>query len=92
MVLGEPDITYYVPLAVGVLLLSFGTDYNLFVVGRIWQESDRRDIGPRSAPRSPRGPGDLGRRARAGGVLRDARDRPDRTVLAFAFADRCRHR
>ena len=44
-VLGEPDITYYVPLAVGVLLLSLGTDYNLFVVGRIWQESDGRDIG-----------------------------------------------
>ena len=39
-----PDLTYYVPLAVGVLLLSFGTDYNLFVVGRIWQESDRRSV------------------------------------------------
>jgi putative drug exporter of the RND superfamily len=38
------DVTYYVPLAVGVLLLSFGTDYNLFVVGRIWQESDRTGI------------------------------------------------
>ena len=38
------DLTYYVPLAVGVLLLSFGTDYNLFVVGRIWQESDRTTI------------------------------------------------
>jgi RND superfamily putative drug exporter len=45
VVLGEPDITYYVPLAVGVLLLSLGTDYNLFIVGRIWQESDRRDVG-----------------------------------------------
>jgi RND superfamily putative drug exporter len=45
LVLGEPDVTYYVPLAVGVLLLSLGTDYNLFIVGRIWQESDSRDIG-----------------------------------------------
>ena len=34
------DLTYFVPLAVGVLLLSFGTDYNLFVVGRIWQEAE----------------------------------------------------
>jgi putative drug exporter of the RND superfamily len=42
---GTPDITYYVPLAVGVLLLSLGTDYNLFIVGRIWQESGRRNIG-----------------------------------------------
>ena len=44
MWLGTPDITYYVPLAVGVLLLSLGTDYNLFIVGRIWQEADRRDV------------------------------------------------
>jgi len=36
------DFTYFVPLAVGVLLLSFGTDYNLFVVGRIWQEAETR--------------------------------------------------
>jgi RND superfamily putative drug exporter len=36
------DFTYFVPLAVGVLLLSFGTDYNLFVVGRIWQEAKTR--------------------------------------------------
>jgi putative drug exporter of the RND superfamily len=42
---GTSDFTYYVPLAVGVLLLSLGTDYNLFVVGRIWQESRTRDIG-----------------------------------------------
>ena len=44
-VLGTADVTYYVPLAVGVLLFSLGTDYNLFIVGRIWQESDRGDIG-----------------------------------------------
>jgi RND superfamily putative drug exporter len=43
-VLGVVDFTYYVPLAVGVLLLSLGTDYNLFIVGRIWQESRDRDI------------------------------------------------
>ncbi|MGE5274617.1 MAG: MMPL family transporter [Verrucomicrobiota bacterium] len=44
-VFGTADVTYYVPLAVGVLLLSLGTDYNLFIVGRIWQEADRRDVG-----------------------------------------------
>lgn len=44
------DLTYYVPLAAGVLLLSLGTDYNLFVVGRIWQEAGRKDV--RSAIRS----------------------------------------
>jgi putative drug exporter of the RND superfamily len=36
---GSGDFTYFVPLAVGVLLLSFGTDYNLFIVGRIWQHA-----------------------------------------------------
>jgi putative drug exporter of the RND superfamily len=38
------DLTYFVPLAVGVLLLSFGTDYNLFVVGRIWQEAETQTM------------------------------------------------
>jgi putative drug exporter of the RND superfamily len=42
---GSEDVTYYVPLAVGVLLLSLGTDYNLFIVGRIWQEADQREVG-----------------------------------------------
>jgi RND superfamily putative drug exporter len=45
VVIGTRDVTYYVPLAVGVLLLSLGTDYNLFIVGRIWQESGHRDVG-----------------------------------------------
>jgi RND superfamily putative drug exporter len=38
------DFTYFVPLAVGVLLLSFGTDYNLFIVGRIWQEAETKTV------------------------------------------------
>ena len=42
--LATQDITYYVPLAVGVLLLSLGTDYNLFIVGRIWQEARQNDV------------------------------------------------
>ncbi len=37
--LGHVDITYYVPFAAAVLLLSLGSDYNLFVVGRIWQQA-----------------------------------------------------
>ena len=35
--LGHDEITYHVPFAVAVLLLSLGSDYNVFVVGRIWQ-------------------------------------------------------
>ena len=61
--LGWDELTYYVPLAVGVLLLSFGSDYNLFVVGRIWQESERRGVARRDPARdAAREPRDLGRR------------------------------
>ncbi len=39
--LGQPEITYFVPLAAGVLLVALGSDYNIFLVGRIWAEADR---------------------------------------------------
>jgi len=55
--LGYPDMTYYVPLAAGVLLVSLGADYNLFVVGRIWQEAQRRPLPEAirvAAPRASR--------------------------------------
>ncbi len=42
--LGYGDLTYYVPFAAAVLLLSLGSDYTLFVVGRIWQEARRRPL------------------------------------------------
>ena len=43
-VLGYPSLTYFVPIAVAVLLISFGSDYNVFVVGRIYQESANRPL------------------------------------------------
>jgi RND superfamily putative drug exporter len=42
--LGHDDVTYYVPFAAGVLLLSLGSDYNVFVVGRIWQAARDRPL------------------------------------------------
>jgi RND superfamily putative drug exporter len=53
-VLGYPDMTYYVPLAAGVLLVSLGADYNLFVVGRIWQEAQRLPLREAIAVAAPR--------------------------------------
>lgn len=47
-------LTYYVPLAVGVLLVAFGSDYNLFVVGRIWQEAQARSTREAVAAAVPR--------------------------------------
>ena len=42
--LGAPEIMYFVPIAAGVLLISLGSDYNIFLVGRIWSEADRRPL------------------------------------------------
>jgi RND superfamily putative drug exporter len=42
--LGYHQIDYYVPFAVAVLLISLGSDYNVFVVGRIWQEARVRPL------------------------------------------------
>jgi RND superfamily putative drug exporter len=36
---GYPDITFFVPVAGGVLLVSLGADYSVFVMGRIWEEA-----------------------------------------------------
>jgi RND superfamily putative drug exporter len=41
-VLGHQDLTYYVPFAAAVLLLSLGSDYTIFIAGRIWQEAEQR--------------------------------------------------
>jgi RND superfamily putative drug exporter len=43
--LGFDELTYYVPFAAAVLLLSLGSDYNVFVVGRIWSVAKRRPVG-----------------------------------------------
>ena len=43
-VLGHDGVTFFVPLAAGVLLVALGSDYNLFAVGHIWQEARRRSL------------------------------------------------
>jgi putative drug exporter of the RND superfamily len=52
--LGHSDLTYYVPFAAGVLLVSLGSDYNVFVAGRIWQEAKRRPLRDAIAVAAPR--------------------------------------
>ena len=42
--LGVTSLVYFVPIAGGVLLVSLGSDYNVFVVGRIWEEARRRPL------------------------------------------------
>ncbi len=43
--LGYGQTAYYVLFTVGVMLISLGSDYNVFLVGRIWQEARRRELG-----------------------------------------------
>jgi RND superfamily putative drug exporter len=52
--LGLGDTAYYVPLAAAVLLVSLGSDYNVFVVGRIWDEARHRDVADAVATATPR--------------------------------------
>lgn len=52
-VLGWGDIAYFTPLAAAVLLLSLGSDYNVFVVGRIWDEARRRPVADAVATALP---------------------------------------
>jgi putative drug exporter of the RND superfamily len=60
---GHPGLTYYVPFAVAVLLVALGSDYNVFVVGRIWQEARWRPLREAirmAAPRASRAIGVAG--------------------------------
>jgi RND superfamily putative drug exporter len=40
--LGYGELAFFVPIATAILLLALGSDYNVFLVGRIWLEADRR--------------------------------------------------
>jgi RND superfamily putative drug exporter len=53
-VLGYEGLVYFVPFAAGVLLVSLGSDYNIFVVGRIFQEARRRPLRDAVAVAAPR--------------------------------------
>jgi putative drug exporter of the RND superfamily len=52
-ILGYGSLVYFVPFAAGVLLVSLGSDYNVFVVGRIWEEARRRRVADAVAVATP---------------------------------------
>ncbi len=52
--LGYGSLVYYVPFVVAVLLVSLGSDYNVFVVGRIWEAARRRPLREAVAIAVPR--------------------------------------
>lgn len=51
--LGHESVTYFVPFVAGVLLVSLGSDYNVFVTGRVWQEAERRPLADAVAVAAP---------------------------------------
>lgn len=53
-VLGRDGITFYVPFAAAVLLVSLGSDYNIFSVGYIWEEARHRPLADALAVAVPR--------------------------------------
>jgi RND superfamily putative drug exporter len=53
-VLGYPDITYYVPFAGAVLLVSLSSDYNVLIVGKIWAEGENQPMREAIASAAPR--------------------------------------
>ena len=53
-VLHDSGLPYYIPVAFSVLLLSLGSDYNIFVVGRVWKEAERRPLQEAVAVAVPR--------------------------------------
>jgi RND superfamily putative drug exporter len=55
--LGYDGLTYYVPLATAVLLVSLGSDYNVFVAGRIWTEARTRRLREAVAVATPQAAG-----------------------------------
>jgi len=42
--LGYRELTYYVPFVAAVMLVALGSDYNVFLTGRIWQEARSRTL------------------------------------------------
>lgn len=42
--LHHDGLTFYVPLSAAVLLVSLGSDYNVFAVGQVWHLAERRPM------------------------------------------------
>ena len=69
--LGYGELSFYVPVTTAILLVALGSDYNVFLIGRIWLEAERREL--RAAVRTAGS-----RAARAIAVAG--------VILAFSFA------
>jgi RND superfamily putative drug exporter len=44
--LGYGDLAFFVPVSSAILLLALGADYNVFLINRIWRETEEADLKP----------------------------------------------
>ena len=51
--LGHDGVAFYVPFAASVLLLSLGSDYNIYGVGHVWTRADHTPLRTAIAERVP---------------------------------------
>jgi RND superfamily putative drug exporter len=51
--MGNDGITFYVPFAASVLLLSLGSDYNIYGVGHVWSRANHTTLRKALAERIP---------------------------------------
>lgn len=42
--LGYNELAFFVPVATAILLLALGADYNVFLISRIWRETERQGL------------------------------------------------
>ena len=59
-------VTFFVPFAVAILLLALGSDYNVFLTGRVWEEAKARPLNEAVEVASTRAAGPI---ATAGLIL-----------------------
>jgi RND superfamily putative drug exporter len=53
-VLGRDGMIFHVPSTAAVLLVSLGSDYNIFSAGYVWEEARRRPLSEALAVAVPR--------------------------------------
>jgi putative drug exporter of the RND superfamily len=44
--LGYGELAFFVPVASAILLLALGADYNVFLISRIWRETEVQELRP----------------------------------------------
>jgi RND superfamily putative drug exporter len=44
--IGYGEIVFFVPISTAIMLLALGSDYNVFLISRIWRQAERENLRP----------------------------------------------